>query len=636
MLRQQEPLPSSLLQKVESDLQKPDAPPLFLAWDEAHVEWNERDLPRFRWKIALAASRPVSIPDFLQPLARWSDALHRFRIRNARFYPFSQEKGLGSPREIELETDPKPKPTPKAFQGLHEISLPPFSEAGLLEIDAELSPVEEKEATPRDAFGPYWDAAFSFRWNTPLPAGRRELHVFLPKKITLRAFSKNLPPGIRQETLEKEEGTWHHFSLEGTPPIPVEPFPPPLEEIVPLTAFTPHASWKDACRKAVDRIEKWKEKYAPALDNLLKPLLEETTAEGSSLEKASAFKRLFLKKFDVWETAFPAEWLPLRDPDEAVQEGVLSPEETALWMGYGFEKLGFTVTLFRFRPADRGSLLRELPALQQTPSFLLLLQKGAETLWVDPLEPFAAPGVLAFTRLETLALSLEKKPQWKWTPPFSARDHRKERDITFTLSAEGHLTADVSLRAFGAAEVSLRRFLAETPPLQRKEKVEKALQRRFPKAVLLKYEATNPWDVQAPAGVDYRFQIPDYAEILPNKKLKFYPLVLQDVEELLAHLSPERRTPVFLNHSFNEITRLLVHLPPGSVVGSLPPDENLAGSVAEFSSKTKVDLGVLTLERYSALKKRSIPPGDPYQELLNFYRAVLKQDRVLFEVSLRR
>lgn len=636
MLHQQEPLPSSLLQKVENNLQKPDAPPLFLAWDEAHVEWNKRDLPSFRWKIALAASRPVSIPDFLQPLARWSDTLHRFRIRNARFYPFSREKGLGAPREIQLDPDPKPRSTPKAFQDLHEIHLPPFSDAGLLEIDAELSPVEEKATIPHNELGPYWDAAFSFRWNTPLPAGRRALDVFLPKETTLRAFSKNLPPDVRHETIEKKNGTWHLFSLEDTPPIPLEPFPQPLEEIAPLTAFTPHASWQDACRKAVDRIEKWKEKYLPALDALLKPLLEEAASEGSVFEKASAFKRLFLKKFDVWQTAFPPEWLPLRDPAEASREGVLSPEETTLWMGYGFEKLGFTVTLFRFRPADQGSLLRELPALQQTPSFLLLLQKGSQTLWVDPLEPFAAPGVLAFTRLEALALSMEKKPQWKWTPSFSARDHRKERDITFTLSAEGHLTADVSLRAFGAAEVSLRRFLAETPPFKRKEKVEKALQRRFPKAVLLKYEAQDPWNLQTPAGVDYRFQIPDYAQVMPNKKLKFYPLVLQDVEELLAYLSTDRRTPVFLNHSFNEITRLLVRLPPGSMIQSLPPDENLAGSIAEFSSKTKVDLSVLTLERYSALKKRSIPPGDAYQELLKFYQAVLKQDRIPFEASLRR
>jgi hypothetical protein len=113
--------------------------------------------------------------------------------------------------------------------------------------------------------------------------------------------------------------------------------------------------------------------------------------------------------------------------------------------------------------------------------------------------------------------------------------------------------------------------------------------------------------------------------------MAFYPLVFEDVEDFFETLRDTRRTPVVIPQSFNSVTRVVVKLPKSFKLKKLPKDGSTSNSVAEFFTSGKLDFGTLSYERYLGLKKRIIETGKPYNELLDFYKAVLSQDRVPFE-----
>ena len=166
---------------------------------------------------------------------------------------------------------------------------------------------------------------------------------------------------------------------------------------------------------------------------------------------------------------------------------------------------------------------------------------------------------------------------------------------------------------------------------KRRDLVLKGLTKRFPGVVLTDYRFGDFRNLDKPLVVHYSFEVPDYTQGIKGG-FQFYPLVFEDVEEFLSALRDTRQTPVVIPQNFNSDTRVLVKLPVGYKLDSLPPDGSISNSIAEFFSVFKLDFGTLTYERHLGLKQKTIAPGKEYGQLLNFYQIVLNQDRTPFKV----
>jgi hypothetical protein len=272
-----------------------------------------------------------------------------------------------------------------------------------------------------------------------------------------------------------------------------------------------------------------------------------------------------------------------------------------------------------------------MPALSQFDGVLVAVPSGKDLIWMDPTEPLAAPGVLPLGALDQKTLAVLDKVSWKLTPPFGAKDHRKERDVLMEISPDGRLRCTVDLLAFGSSELALRQFFRMADDQKRRDLVIKGLSKRFPGAALTDYHFGDYQDLTKPLDVHYTFQVSNFVQFTKAGFL-FYPLVFEDVEDFFSVLRDSRQTPVVIPQNFNSVTRVLVKLPYGYKVDELPKDGSLSNPVAEFISNAKLQFGTLTYERYLGLKQREIAPGKDFNDLLTFYQAVLNQDRTPFKI----
>lgn len=246
---------------------------------------------------------------------------------------------------------------------------------------------------------------------------------------------------------------------------------------------------------------------------------------------------------------------------------------------------------------------------------------------MDPTEPLAAPDVLPLAALDRQALGVFTPLNWKTTPSFGAKDHRRHRDITMEFDGEGNLKCTVDLLAYGSSELALRQFFRATTDDGRRQIVLKGLSRRFRDPQLTDYHFGDYHDLTKPLDVHYAFEVSHYAKPEKEGGFSFYPAVFEDVEDFFAALQDSRKTPVVIPQNFNSETQAIVKLPEGYQPGDLPKDAAISNSVAEFSSTAKIQFDTLSYERYLGLKQRTISLGREYQDLLAFYQAVLTQDR---------
>jgi hypothetical protein len=276
----------------------------------------------------------------------------------------------------------------------------------------------------------------------------------------------------------------------------------------------------------------------------------------------------------------------------------------------------------------------QTPALSQFDGVLVGATLKRAWVWMDPTESLSPPGILPMEALGASALAVKPGVTWRNTPPFAAKDDRKERDVLMQVRSDGSLDCRVILQAYGSSEVSLRQFFRSRSPAERRRIVEQGLSKRFPRVTLQEYRHGDYRDLAEPLKVEYRFLLPNFLETDRKGAPIFYPIVFEDVSDFLAALKDSRRTAAVLPQNFNSVTRVVVNLPPKWRVKNLPPDGSVSNAVAEFLSHAKIDFGTLSFERYMGLKKRSLQPGADYRELLDFYKGVLKQDRTPFEITL--
>jgi hypothetical protein len=316
-----------------------------------------------------------------------------------------------------------------------------------------------------------------------------------------------------------------------------------------------------------------------------------------------------------------------------LESGKGTSHDLAILLALAMKSLKIPTQIYLYRQATSGELVPDLPALSQLDGVLIAAQIGKDWVWMDPTESLAAPGQLPLSALGQQALAVLAPLQWKTTPSFTAKDHRKERDVNMEFLSNGNLKCTVALQAFGSSDLALRQFFRMTTDESRREMVLKGLSRRFPGANLTDYQFTDYRDISKPLNVTYTFEVPDFGETDSNGDFVFYPMVFEDVEDFLANLRDNRKTPVVISQNFNSTTRVLVKLPRGFQVKQLPKDSSFSNSIAEFISNTKTQFGTLSYERYVGLKQRVISPGKEYEDLLTFYQAVLNQDRAPFKAN---
>ena len=420
---------------------------------------------------------------------------------------------------------------------------------------------------------------------------------------------------------------------QALPPLVAENFGPPAQDLAPLTAFTVNKSWNAAMLPYRQRVKQALDGDMASINQLIGDAGSNTAL--ALADRVAQVKAAVEAKVDWVDTGLPVYLNPDRPMSEVIESGKGTSHDMALLLACALRAAKIQSQIFLYRRAQSGDLLNDMPALSQFDGVLVAASDSMDKnfIWMDPTEFLAAPGTLPLDALDRQAAAVLAPLHWKITPPFTAKDHRKERDVTMEIGDDGRLKCTVDIQSFGSSELALRQFFRMTTDGKRRDLVTRGLTRRFPGAVLDDYQYGDYRDLTKPLTVHYSFEIPNYAQFLPKGVLKFYPIVFEDAEEFFTGLRETRQTPVIVPQNFNSATKVLVKLPESYAVQSLPKDGSITNQVGEFFSSSKEDFGSITYERYLGIKQRVILPGKEYADLMDLYQAVLTQDRSPFLVS---
>jgi hypothetical protein len=627
---QDDPAVQQSLSQAASQFTQPDAPNNLNLLDEAQVEWNlDRSMKitvHQMWATRVKPDRP------LPPLATLNLESQDLTINQIQKYKlgpdgiFTKEPSDG----VSVASTPPQPNLPPALSKIASFNLPALEAGEALDVKYTLTNhTSDLLKSPTKQHPVAAEPSFAFRWNDYIPSMNRELTMRLSAQMPLYAIRLRQPVNLAVSETGSPDRIIHLAMIPAITPVPSESFQPPIQDLAPLTAFTTFKSWEEAVLPYRQRVKAALAQDPTAINALVSEAGDNTA--NAMIDRITRLKDTLHQKVDWVDTGLPIYLNPDRPFSEVIASGKGSSNDMALLLMAALQSIKLNPQLYLYRQAGSGELIGDLPALSQMDGVLIGVPLGHDLIWLDPTEPLAAPGTLPLQALGLSALAVLPPLQWQSTASFSAKDHRKERDILMEFDPNGDLNCTVDLQAFGSADLALRQFFRATTDDKRKDLVLRGLNKRFPGATLTDYSYGNYRDTTQPLHVKYSFKIPGYAEFQPKGGFNFYPVIFEDVEDFLATLRETRKTPIVVPQSFNSITRVVVKLPHGYKVGDLPKDGSISNSVAEFISDSKVQFGTLSYERYMGLKKRTILPGDEYKQLYDFYQAALTQDRSPFK-----
>jgi hypothetical protein len=625
----------SLLAQAAAAFQQPDAPKIIHVLDQTDAAWSEDKSLKITvhqiWATRVTPDRVMA------PIATINSDSQTFTIQDLKIYDLN-DKGqfVKESKPVDLIWSAPGPNLPETLSKIMTARLPNLSAGQAVEIKYTLETKNIDLLTNKDT---HFDSqhpmpvpgepSFALLWNDYLPSIKKELSLKVPKNIPLYAVRQRLPDNLAVTETTEDSENMTRLTINGTlAPIPMEAYQPAPQNLAPLTAFTLYKSWGESLIYYRTRVKQLVDSDPAFINNFVGDAAGNT---GSPiLDRLSRVKNLIHQKVDWVDTGLPIYLNPDRSLKEIVLSGKGTSHDMAVLLTAALKSARIDAQVYLFRQSTSGDLIPDLPALSQMDGVLVGVPVGQNMIWMDPTEPLASPGSLPLPALDRDALAVFMPFNWKTTPSFSAKDHRKERDVTMTIDITGKLTCSVDIQAFGTADLALRQFFRAADDDTRKNLVAKGLAKRFPGAVLTDYTFGNYQDLTQPLAVSYTFEVPHYAQF-SKKGLAFYPMVFEDIEDFFETLHDNRKTPVVIPQNFNSITRVMVKLPRGYHPAELPPDSTVTSDVAEFLSTSKIDFGTLSYERYVGLKKRVIEPGKNYQDLLSFYQTVLSQDRVPFK-----
>jgi hypothetical protein len=625
-----------LLAQAAAEFQQTNAPKIIHVLDQTEAAWGQDKSLKITvhqiWATRVAPDQPMS------PIATINKDSQTFVIQNLQIYDLNdQGQFVKDPKPADLTWSPLGPNLPDTLSKIMTARLPNLSAGQAVEIKYTLETKNIDLLTNKDTHFDYLhpmpvpgEPSFALLWNDYLPSIQKDLTLKVPKNVALYAVKQRLPDNLAvTETTEGSENLTHLTINGPLAPIPIEAYQPAPQNLAPLTAFTLYKSWGDSLLYYRTRVKNLVDSDPAFINDFVGDAAGNTGSP--MLDRLSRVKNLIHQKVDWVDTGLPIYLNPDRPLKEIVTSGKGTSHDMAILLTAALKAARIDAQIYLFRQSTSGDLIPDLPALSQMDGVLVGVPFGKDMIWMDPTEPLASPGSLPLPALDRDALAVFMPFNWKTTPSFSAKDHRKERDVTMTIGADGKLTCSVDILAFGTADLALRQFFRAADDDTRKSLVAKGLAKRFPGAVLTDYTFGNYEDLTQPLAVNYTFEVPHYAQFSKKGGLAFYPMVFEDIEDFFETLHNNRQTPVVIPQNFNSITRVVVKLPRGYHPTDLPTDAVITNDVAEFLSTSKIDFGTLSYERYVGLKKRVIDPGKNYTDLLSFYQSVLSQDRVPFK-----
>lgn len=247
---------------------------------------------------------------------------------------------------------------------------------------------------------------------------------------------------------------------------------------------------------------------------------------------------------------------------------------------------------------------------------------GKDTVWLECTSQTVSAGYMGtFTGGRKALLLAADGGYVVTTPSYTAADNLQERKVTAEVDENGNLVAEVNTRTKGEQQELAHHLIHDVSKEERDKKLNTML--NLPTYSVAKNDYKEIKGALPEVHEYMKIESPNYAAIT-SKRLFIQPNLLNSSH---TRLTPDtlRKTDVVIKNSFRNIDTILIHVPAGYKVESMPANTMVNNRFGAYSISYHFADDKITLVRMHEMHAARFPPKS-YADLVKLYDAMYKGD----------
>lgn len=402
----------------------------------------------------------------------------------------------------------------------------------------------------------------------------------------------NMPAGLPAGTAPptNDQGIIRMTS-EDVPAFQAEDFMPPEHELKFEVNFVysqdgfekdPDRFWKKYGKKHFDETEKFMDKRK-AMEQAVAQIISPSDPADTKLRKIYA-RCQQAKNLNFEKAQERASYQKLKNDNvedvwknQVAYGGDINLLFLALVRAAGFE--GYYVRLsgrseYFFKPQRMNASELDADAV--------LVKADGKDIFLDPATKFAPYGLLPWPETGVTGLRLDKQDgTWVQTPVPDSATCKIIRQADLTLTDDGALEGTVTEIFTGLEALRVRLSERFNDDTQRKENLEQGLKYTIPVTAEVELKNQPDWNSSSEQLVfRYDVKIPGWASSAGKREL--LPLGLFSGAQKHTFEHAQRTHAIYFPYYFQTEDRIIIKLPPGWKVESLPKETHVDAKAAEY------------------------------------------------------
>jgi hypothetical protein len=446
---------------------------------------------------------------------------------------------------------------------------------------------------------------------------------------------QGLPPG----TTPPKEGPDHIVRLEANniPAFQTEDYMPPQNELKSRVDFTysdevpenePDKFWIKTGKKLNSQLESFVEKR-----KAMERAVAEIIAPNDSPEVK--LRKIYARVQQMRNTSYEVR----KTEQEEVREKEKGPKTVEdVWKsgyGSGVQLTWLYLALVRAAgfeaygvwTADRGNYFFNPVQMDRSrlDANVVLVKLDGKDVYFDPGAAFTPFGLLPWVETGVRGLRLDKDGgTWVTTMLPESSASQIQRRASLKLSDTGDLEGNLTVTFTGLEALWRRVDERNVDEVERKQFLEGQVKESIPAGSEVELVNKPEWSSSAPALVtQFNLKVPGWASGAGHRLLVPVGVFSASEKRLFDHAT--RVYPVYFEFPFGEVDDVVIEIPPGWQVTSLPPGQSQLGHTVEYTLKVEDDKGRLHLVRTLNVDFLLLQ-AKYYTALRNFFQVVKTAD----------
>ena len=243
---------------------------------------------------------------------------------------------------------------------------------------------------------------------------------------------------------------------------------------------------------------------------------------------------------------------------------------------------GFPAAVARVSERDEFIFQKNLLDWEQLSGEVAVVAVEGKELYFDPGTPLCPFGLLAWEKSGVAGLRLDENGGvFIKTPVPEPGQAQVERQAELSLDAEGALTGTLRLAFHGRQALKRRGEASEEDEVARRQKLEDEVKGWLPPAAELELKQMSGWEnAEEPLRAEFRLRLAGFASSTGRRWL--VPASLFPAQWQERFQQTQRAQPIQLEFPFEHTDEIVIHLPAGAQVESLPKPQNRDSSLGRY------------------------------------------------------